>query len=280
MKIKNIIKKYKDIAKQNEASQNYTLAMMMVSPEERFILEEKIKEFFPETGHWSSICFKKSKELLRCNLPCHLRNYEWLAKMIKQCYQLDISLYKIELFLKTSEVFEEERHNYEQRIVKWQIEYMRNGGEGWLAASDLILMTEYCDIGFRDGVVNTLKAIGMDEEAIEKGIETNASLWRDFYMESAFYNKYDHVWGGYFRDADAVLEPVDPEFKEKWLKMRKYEYYQNHKRSVNLYGNEESDMDMTQEESEILRYQLQLFHNKRMQQLEKYNAPSRCKIKK
>ena len=277
MKIKNIIKKYKDSAKQNEISSNSTLAMMMISPEEKLILEEKVKEFFPETGHWNSICFKKSKELSRCNLPCHLRNYKWLAKLIKQYYELDIPRNKIELFLKTSEIFEEERHNYEQKIVKWQIEYMKNGGEGWLAESDFILMTDHCDIGFRNGIVNTLKAIGIDEEAIEKGIETNASLWRDFYMESAFYNKYDHIWGAYFRDPDAVLEPVDPEFKEKWLQLRKYEYYQDHKSSVDKYGVVE--VEMTQKELEILRYQIQLFHNKRLQQLENYNNLSRKRAK-
>ena len=42
---------------------------------------------------------------------------------------------------------------------------------------------------YTEGVVDTLLAIGMDEEVIEEGLEKYADIWRDRFISSAFFNK-------------------------------------------------------------------------------------------
>ena len=56
------------------------------------------------------------------------------------------------------------------------------------------------------------------------------------------------------------VEPVDPEHREKWLQLRRYEYYQRHKKSVDLYGSVEPDMLMNKEEVEELKNYLNKKH--------------------
>ena len=207
---------------------------------EEELLETATKNFFPKSGIWYSNCFSRLKEHSFSYLPCNLRDYEWLAHTLQKYEKLNnISYYKILEFVKTSELFETERHNYEQRIVAWQIDYMIRGGEGWLASEefggDFIFMSPNVDIGFRKGIKDTLMAIGMDPEAIEEGIEKNANLWRNKVMSRAFDNQFDD----FFLD----LEEVDKEHKELWLKIRKYEYYLEHKKSVDLYSERDYSKD-------------------------------------
>ena len=109
-----------------------------------------------------------------------------------------MSTNKVLQFVKTSKFFKEKRHEYEQEIVKWQIDWMRSGGENWVIdedyGGDFVFLTSVCDLGFRKGVVDTLSSIGMNIDAIEEGIEKNADRWRDSFMSSAFSNEYEPVF--------------------------------------------------------------------------------------
>lgn len=201
------------------------------------------------------------------NLPCNLRDDKWLARMFQfHCGLSYIEFNKIYDFVKTSPIFKEERNAYEQRIVKWQIEYMLGGGDGWLVdkeyGGDFINMDSRCDIGFRNGVVKTLSAIGMDRKAIEEGIEVNASLWRIPYMKRAFRNEFN----GMFL---VNLEPTEKEHEEAWLRMRLYEYYQAHKLSVDKYGIVTPEMQMSDEEVSVVSSYLKEKNRERTEYLEK-----------
>lgn len=251
--------------------------------ESNSILEKATLNFFPKEGVWYSYCFRRPKDLEIGNLPCHLRDDLWLAKMIKKDQKLFyISTNKILQFVKTSPFFQEKRHEYEQEIVKWQIDWMINDGENWIAdekyGGDIVFLTPVCDLGFRKGVVDTLSRIGINLDAIEEGIEKNANMWRDSFMNRAFHNKYDPIlldFRAYLRENDESiikkgLDQVDLEFKEKWLKLRKYEYYQKHKDSVDKYGIVEPDMILSNEEVAELKIYLEQKHNERMMQIEQY----------
>lgn len=78
-------------------------------------------------------------------------------------------------YIVNSSNFNKLRYEYEQKIVGWQIDWMRNGGENWVIdqslGGELFLFSTKCDYAFRKGVVDTLLAIGMDKDAIEEGIE-------------------------------------------------------------------------------------------------------------
>lgn len=272
---------------EQELIETTNIKQELTDEEELELLETATKNFFPKSGVWYSSCFNRSKEHTYIYLPCNLRDYEWLAHTMQKYEKLNnISYHKILDFVKTSKLFETERYNYEQRIVAWQIDYMIRGGEGWIASEefggDFIFMSPNVDIGFRKGIKDTLMAIGMDPEAIEEGIEKNANLWRNKVMSSAFSNRFDD----FFLD----LDPIDKEHKELWLKIRKYEYYLEHKESVDLYSPRDYSSDnmysptvkeLTEAEKnyEELKTLLEEMNQKRLKHIQECkNDPSKKRI--
>lgn len=263
------------------------------------ILDEATNNFFPKEGTWLSNCFRKPKEVYMGNLPCHLRDNEWLAEMLRKDQELGMISSKYVLnYIENSEHFKEARHNYELEIVKWQINWMRNGGEGWIVddeyGGDFINFSPEIDLGFRKGVVDTLTAIGMNREVIEEGIEKNANLWRDSYMSRAFGNEFDsvflsfepfHIFGGESVEQSGLnkpsLPPINKEHKEAWLKLRRYEYYQRHKDSVDKYGVVLPEMKLDGKALEDLKSLVSLKNAERKQEIEEYEAEKeRIRVKR
>lgn len=250
------------------------------------ILERATLDFFPKEGKWGSRSYENSNNLEMENLPYHLSDDLWLARMLKRNQKLFfINTRDVLQFVKTSQIFQEKKHDYEQEIVKWQIEWMISGGEGWIVddkyGGEFVFLTPVCDLGFRKGVVDTLLGIGMSLDAIEEGIEKNATMWRDMFMNRAFENEYRSIFlsidfSKYFDrneqqdDGLKNLKIRDAEFKEKWLKMRKYEYYQRHKDSVDKYGVVEADMVLSDEEVAELKIYLEQKHVEKMSQIEQF----------
>ena len=246
------------------------------------ILEKSTVNFFPKSGRWRSHCFNRPTDLSISNLPCNLRDDLWLARMLKKDRKLFyMSTNRILKFVKNSPFFQEKRHEYELEIVRWQIDWMRSDGENWIVdeeyGSDLVFLTPVCDLGFRKGIVDTLSKIGMNMDVIEEGIEKYADMWRDSFMKSAFRNKYEPVFADFslYVDEDdkskhEMLEPADSEHQTNWLKMRKYEYYQRHKKSVDMYGVVEAGMIMSDEEVAELKVYLDQKHVERMAYIEQY----------
>jgi len=256
---KMLLKKYIDINKKDKDNIEEDL--------DKDVLDRATINFFPKDGTWYSDCFKRSNEFEKVYLPCNLRNDWWLAKMLERTQpELLFSVKSSEIlnYVKTSEFFKQKRHEYELEIVKWQINFIKNGGEGWICSDDCGIYSPSCDIVFRKGVVDTLFAIGMNREVIEEGIEKNANLWRKTLMKMAFSHKYEPV----FYLAKVQVGPAEEEHKEKWLKMRKYEYYQQHKESVDKYGVIEPGMIMTFEEVDETKKYLEQKHVERMNQIE------------
>lgn len=244
------------------------------------ILTNTINNFFPTTGSWDSSCFRRPNEILQSNL----RNNKLLAKMILREANLAPEYYNQVLnFISSSDLFKQKVHEYEQTIVKWQINFIKNGGENWICdenlGGDLCLMLPYCDIAFRKGVVDTLVAMGMNKEAIEEGLEKNADMWRDSFIERAFWTKYEPIQINFLgREDFEPLPEADLEHKQAWIKMRKYEYYCDHKKSVDLYGTVEPDMLLTQEELIKLKSYLDIENSKRLEFIEQHkNKRSRTK---
>lgn len=239
------------------------------------LLEKETNCFFPQSGAWNRNCFKKSQEYKMANLPCHLRDNIWLANMMKKERGLtDISNDKIIEYIENSDYFKEKRDKYEQKIIRWQINWMISGGDGWLVdsqyGSEFIAFNPSCDVGFRKGIVDTLLEIGLDEETIEKGIEENALLWREKYMMQAFKNQYEPVWYRLSDNKEENLPPANPSHKENWLKIRKYEYYQIHKDSVDKYGYVDSDMKMSKKEALEIYDFLKIENKKRLEEISQF----------
>ncbi len=235
-------------------------------------LDERLRKatlsIFPKSGCWSSSEFRKDDN----SLIQHLSDDKWLAMRLQRTPELqDVFFGSIYNYVKTSTFFKEQRHNYEQVIVKWQIGWMMSGGDGWLVSEefsgDLINFDENRDIGFRLGIYRTLRAINMDSETIEEGIEVNSDDWRESVMRSAFRNTYEPIWP-FAGEKLARMKPAGEEHMSAWLKIRLYEYYQAHKDSVDKYGKVTPEMQMSDEEVEELREYLAKMHEERMSYLE------------
>lgn len=278
----------------------WRVIIMKISKQDNETLETATLNFFPEDGRWSSSCFECSNDLNKKYLPCHLRDNFWLALMLRKEQKLyAINFIKIYSFVLNSPLFQEKRYEYEQEIVKFQISWILHGGEGWIVTEEyggnIALQTSVCDLAFRKGVVDTLLAIGMNKDAIEEGIEKNAYMWRDMLMNKAFELEYEPLlvtFKGEHRNYEESLidnqieyekekiklEPVDLEFKKKWLTMRKYEYYQNHKNSVDMYWNVEPDMQLTHEEVTAIKIYLAQKDKERKEQIERYKQNKNISI--
>jgi hypothetical protein len=283
-----LLEKYIIINRQSSFEKDGALNEVNNSVDVNGILEKATLDFFPKKGIWYSNCFGQSRDLSMLNLPCHLRDDFWLANMLKENQKLFyMSTSMVLEFVKTSPIFQLKRHEYEQEIVKWQIDWMKNYGENW-AIDDVEAFTHAFgsfdssyDLLFRKGVVDTLLKIGMSIDAIEEGLERNADRWRYSLMSKAFTNEYEKVFlvtdychisgeSEHKMEERNTLEPADPEFKEKWLKMRKYEYYQRHKESVDKYGIVEPDMTLSDDEVIELKVYLEQKQNERKAQIEQF----------
>lgn len=238
-------------------------------------LDKTLEDFFPQDGHWYSNCFNKSDFVAEENLPCHLRDDKWLADLILKKYNLyNLGKGTIIEYIINSNNFNKLRYEYEQKIVSWQIDWMRNGGENWIIdeelGGDLYLFSTKCDYAFRKGVVDTLLAIGMNIDSIEEGIEKNASKWREGHMRVAFHNLYSVSRFSLYGSEDKMLEEPSQEHYEKWMKLRLYEYYIEHKDSVDKYGEILPEMRMTALEVLELKKWLEKAHEERMKQIAEY----------
>lgn len=236
------------------------------------ILKQATIDFFPKTGTWTNGCFSNKKDSLLKNL----RNNYWLAiKLKEKCNLSSINLEDILVFVSESDYFNQQRHVYEQKVVKWQIEWMLNNREGWLVdeqyGGDFIIFNENCDIGFRKAIVDTLIAIGIDLEAIEEGIEKNANLWREKLMLMAFKNTYEPIW------LMSNMEQPSEEYKKNWIKVRLYEYYQQNRKSVDSYGIIAPEMKMSELEVFKLNCYLEEKNKERMQYLEELESKNTAK---
>lgn len=213
------------------------------------ILEEEIKEFFPKTGIWYSYCFRRPNDIAYGYLPCHLRDNLWMCKLLHKDLNkkgLYIPQQTIKSFMDTSENFAELRHNYELEIVKWQINWIMGGGENWLMPSGYdefsLMHSPDVDKMVRGGVVKTLRAIGMDREVIEEGLEKNPG-WRSICISKGFSNEFEPI-----KFSARSAGPADDSHRKNWIAVKEYLYYQEHKNSVDKYGKPTQSMQMTQEE--------------------------------
>ncbi len=178
--------------------------------------------------------------LTKPNIPYNIKDKVWLTKMLQlELFEanLKVSPSVISNYVKHSIFFEQKLKDYQLKVVAWQIRHIKNGGKDWLIPkgyeTNWILQPD-CDKIFRKGLVNTLKKLGVDKTIIEKGIECNAELWKDYFMGKAFENYYGHLEN--VLPSHIIPNPLDPVFKDMWVLNRRLEYAAEHEESFNKYG--------------------------------------------
>lgn len=231
----------------------------VLNDEEKSVVNFELMMFFPLTGEWNISCLGRSDNLNIANLPCHLRDNEWISKYIEKMTIKDgyfVSSEKIKKYIDSSEKFNNLRHEHELEIVKWQIEQMMNGGDQWLIkrgmSKDAMFTSPDVVELFRDGVARTLSLIGMNSEVVEEGIEKNAGLFRDQCIKQGYVNVFEPFLMKY-----SAPNLIDEKHKNNWIRAKKHEYYCNHKQSVDKYGKHDSDMMLNPEDAEKLNKYLE-----------------------
>ena len=86
----------------------------------------------------------------------------------------------------------------------------------------------------------------------------------------AFHNLYSVSRFSLNGSEDKTLEEPSQEHYEKWMKLRLYEYYIEHKDSVDKYGEILPEMQMTESEVIELKKWLEGAHEERMKQIAEY----------
>lgn len=227
-------------------------------------LNSAIRNFFPSTGVWYSHCFNKPTALNIDNLPCHLRDYKWMASMLqKQANLYDIDIEVIEGYIRSSNLFSSLRDKYEKKIVKWQINYIISGGEGWLVnsayAGDFSTMEDKCVSEFRKGVFHTLTSIGIDAHVIDVCLQEYSDIWFSQMLNQSFDNMFECTYSFPTVEGNAInlnsyeMHKSDPEFRKAWLKLKRYEYYIENKEMVDLFEDMRDVAFMTGKEVNELR---------------------------
>ena len=233
-----------------------------VSKSER--LERAVSNFFPKECRWKCNCDDDLSAYDKEYLPFNTRNDYWLATMIQKDAELyDIDINEILDFVEISLFFERERSEYEERVIRWQIEWMMSTGSGFIDenCSESLNPLEY-DVEFRNRLVSSLSVTSIDSDKIEVCIEKYAYLWRSQCMEICFANSFNPL--GYI--APCV---IDENHKENWLKIRKYEYYQRHKRIIDRCGIFFEEMQLGVDEINRLYEYLLMKKDERLDQIRK-----------
>lgn len=243
------------------------------------LLKEATRNIFKGDGSWKSCCFNEEarKKVSLYYLPCHLRDDLWLADFLKTDPNLENISYEEILNFLSSSYFQNYRHEYELKIVSWQIRFMLSGAGGWLVPEkyddDFFIFDIDCDLGFREAVILTLTSIGMDQEVIEEGLEINRDKWLNHYIRRAFYNQNNILFT--FLD----VEECSKEYENAWISLREYEYYQSHQEMVDKYGTKTSSMQISKEEVTKLKEYVLSEYNKRQEYLNKIKEENSTIIK-
>ena len=200
------------------------------------------------------------------DLPFHTRDRAWLVnytdKMVNRFRGTEpVAADEIQDIVDTP-VFERACRDFEQRLVKGYIRLYVNqrltpDAFGKTASSKpdgYQGMWEY-DKHFRDDVIAAVRALGIDQFTAEKGLETNAHLWREATMTKTFDEFY----------YPADQKPTDPVAARRfanlhdahlgvWLQNREYAYYQNHKDIIDTLGLATDNMNITPRKAQALQH--------------------------
>ena len=227
-------------------------------------LNSAIRNFFPSEGVWYSFCFSRPNVLNKDYLPCHLKDYKWMAALLQKEANLDdIEIDYIESYITNSKLFNSLKDKYEKKIVKWQIKYMINGGEGWIVDSvyggDFSGMEDQCVNKFKNGVLQTLTAIGMDKIVIENCLQEYSNIWFSKMLNQSFNNVFEYTHSFSVVNEDVIdlniceIHKCDSEFRNAWIKLKKYEYYLENKEIIDRFGDMRDVAYLTKEEVDELR---------------------------
>ena len=198
-------------------------------------------------------------------LPYYTRDVNWLETYVGIKLP-NIRPDVISLYVRCSPKFDAVRSRYEQDLVTCYInEYKDYKNDDFHEkAEDKYLLRNSINYDkiFRNKVKETITELGVSECNVEFALEKSAALWRPEAMKVAFLNRYpqcgmsDYVRCGkrfnrgseddrqisYYNERAWQLLPLgkltdsQKALYNQWIALREYEYYQEHKKTINQLG--------------------------------------------
>ena len=197
-------------------------------------------------------------EKLKGFISC-LYDDEKMAKLIsKKFVASSISRSDVLEYVKTSKHFAELKDNFEQNIVWQKLTQSMVGISGLLVdaseAENTNKRVDYVEL-FRGGISGSLKALGLSEDSIEKGLETSAEVWRPLAIEIAFTNEYGK-YGLFSEDRTISFDSYVGQIEEEYNKYAEFMYYARHRASVDKYGEKTPAMYMDMDEAALCLHKI------------------------
>lgn len=244
------------------------------------ILCDSLNQMFPDQEYVlysvSKLKYQDKKERINQTytaeyLPLHTRDNAWLTRYAYQVAserdpQVKLKWKYVENYVAESPAFDIMRNEYEQRVLRAQIPYMLN------KPTPNGLMDENCcphnynglpnfDRFFRNEVIRCMARFGMDEHNVEIALERSADLWREQSMIQSFENVYYPLT--VLTDIHKSIDPwwrrldkLKQAHQSVWLKVREYEYYQDHHEVIDELGLATENMQLKPSEVEKAKKKL------------------------
>ena len=223
-----------------------------------------VKKMFPDISFEALFEKRDRNELNDQNIILNLENKAWLTKYFQTKFP-NISKEKIEKYICTSSGFYRIIHDYQMSIARWLINYINVNSKGFLRMEDkLCFSIVETDYAFRKSLSDSLEYLGFSYDRKEEAIETFSKNWRRPRMSATFYNAFV---GNMALVARETYKNYSLNFRDDWIKLKEYDYYQKHKDSVYKYSEPTPAMLMDKEEAEELKKTLIELSEKRHDEL-------------
>lgn len=238
MKLRRLLQErfqQKQLVEQQKLAQDYKL------------LSSYLSKIFPSNRHWDMVITNLDvrgdhKAIHYKNLPYHTRDTAWLvkyAKHIVNLYHSDVQLKpeNIRRFVTGADSFNQARNEYEINLTKGKIEHTMVNFMNRITAVDVLSDDNHAvefDNYFRQSVIKDMGNMGVDPFIAELALERHADLWR----ESTMIKTFRHQFYPGLMSLGTHFFPLDPNLTDMrnhqdcWLKLREYQYYQDHKSVV------------------------------------------------
>jgi|GEM_PF-6728667 len=201
---------------------------------------------------------------------------------LKEFNQPKIRFSHVKKFVETDAVFDQERNNYEEDLVRAQIKFMMhdNKPNGLLmhsaynhANNQFLLVKDFdvqsihkepnADKVFRNTVVKAMSQLGIDQHSVEVGLEKHADLWRDQMMTQAYYNQYplqpENENAVNDEGINEVVNVMREGFKDTWLRARKGKYFEDNQNILEELG--KTEMQLKPDEAKELNEKMAWWNN-------------------
>lgn len=243
------------------------------------ILDQHIGEIFPMQADIDKNLKKllqnhKTKNMQNIDvlmpylLPMHIRDDAWMATYVnvmtsfvpeataentkqKQDNLKEIPFDIIKSYIAKSPKFEQQRCQYEEKVVRGCIAYCQVN-EKELSMLDSVMYDDF----FRSRIVYSALKLGLERETIECALEKNAHLWRKNAMLQTFANQIKIEHPNYLRTAqrDALYNlnqdcwesfvSKELRYLDLWMRKQENDYYRAHKSVIDKTGTATPNMNL------------------------------------